>query len=400
LSDRAAALRLLWRGAPALVVLCALLGGGLGRAATPAGPPVEINVILSLTGSGTFQGMEESTSLALLEAYVNAGGGIRGRPLRFAIADDTSNPQVAVQLANQLIAKNASVILGPALTSTCNAVNAITMKNGPVTYCISPGIHPPAGTFAYSSTVAARDELAIIVRYFRERGLRRIAAITSTDATGQDVDQSVQLALARPENAGVELVAQEHFNQSDVSVAAQMARIKAAAPQAIVAWSTGPPFATLLRGMKDVGLDIPTAAGGGNEIYAQLESYVAFMPKELYFGGLASMHGFGPLGVQRMARAYLEAFKAAGDRPDGVSYLAWDPALIIVDAFRRLGTDATAAQIHDFIAQLHDWSGADGLYDFRVGDQRGIGMAATIVERWDPVAKEFLAASKPEGHVK
>ena len=84
--------------------------------------------------------------------------------------------------------------------------------------------------------------------------------------------------------------------------------------------------------MKDVGLDIPTVAGGGNEIYAQLESYVAFMPKELYFGGLASMHGFGPPGVQHMARAYLNAFKAAGNRPDGVSYLAWDPALIIVDA--------------------------------------------------------------------
>lgn len=272
-----------------IVALCLLAGGGFARAAV-SGPPLEINVILSLSGSGTFQGAEQKTALGLLEGIINADGGVRGRPVKFVLEDDTSNPQVAVQLANALIAKNMPAILGPALTSTCKAVMALTMKSGPVTYCVSPGVHPDAGSFAYSSSVSARDQLVTIVRYLRLRGLTRLAMITSTDATGQDVDESVHLALQRPENASVQLVAQEHFNQSDISVVAQMTRIKAAA--------------------------------------------------------------------------------------------------------------ATAAQIHDYIAQLHDWGGAQGLYDFRTGDQRGLGTDATLVDRWDPNAKDFFAASAPQGQLK
>ncbi len=382
------------------VVALGMLGSSGRVGAAVSGPPFVINVILSLSGSGTFQGSEEKTSLSLVEAQANASGGVRGRPVKFDLVDDTSNPQVAVQLANGLLAKNVSVILGPALTSTCKAVEALTMKSGPVTYCVSPGVHPDAGSFAYSSSVSARDQLSTIVRYFRLRGWQRLAMITSTDATGQDIDESAHLALERPENASVQLVAQEHFNQSDISVVAQMTRIKAAQPQAVIAWSTGPPLATLLRGLRDVGLDIPTVTGGGNEIYSQLESYDAFIPKELYFGGLASMHGGGPPGVRRMAASYLNAFKSIGAQPDGVSYLPWDAALIIVDAYRKLGTDATAAQIHDYIAQLHGWSGSQGMYDFRSGDQRGIGTEATMVERWDPTSRQFLAASGPQGNLK
>jgi hypothetical protein len=40
------------------------------------------------------------------------------------------------------------------------------------------------------------------------------------------------------------------------------------------------------------------------------------------------------------------------------------------------------------------------MYDFRRGDQRGIGTEATMVERWDPTSRQFLAASGPQGNLK
>src|ERR1700688_4629025 len=82
--------------------------------------PVQVNVILPLSGSGALLGQGARTGLQVLEKRVNATGGIQGRQLQFAVADDQSNPAVAVQIANQLIAKNVPVILGSSLVALCS----------------------------------------------------------------------------------------------------------------------------------------------------------------------------------------------------------------------------------------------------------------------------------------
>ena len=73
--------------------------------AASAADPYEINVIIPLTGLGAFLGTNEATALSLVEKNVNAAGGVRGRQIHFAVQDDQSNPQVAVQLLNGIIAE-------------------------------------------------------------------------------------------------------------------------------------------------------------------------------------------------------------------------------------------------------------------------------------------------------
>ena len=58
-----------------------------------------------------------------------------------------------------------------------------------------------------------------------------------------------------PENKDITLVDRVHFNPTDVSVAAQIERVKAAKPQAFIAWSTGAPIATVFKGIVQAGLD-------------------------------------------------------------------------------------------------------------------------------------------------
>ena len=85
--------------------------------------------------------------------------------------------------------------------------------------------------------VAAYDIVAAEVRYFHDRKLRRIAWVSTTDASGQDGEEGFDLALQRPENAGITVVDREHFAIPDLSVEAQMSRIKAANVDAIVTWA-------------------------------------------------------------------------------------------------------------------------------------------------------------------
>ncbi len=360
--------------------------------------PYEITAITSLTGAGAFIGKAQAESFRLIEGYVNKNGGVRGHPVKFLVLDDQTNPVVAVQLFNQAIAKKAAVVLGPALTATCAAVTPL-VKSGPVDYCLSPGIEPARGSYVFSASDSLMDQAIVLLRYFRLRGWTRVGLITSTDATGQAMTADVAAAAALPENASMQIVANERFNAADVSVAAQMSRIKSSNPHAVIAWSTGTQFGTLLRGINDIGLDVPVGAGTGNMNNDQLSQYAGFMPKALFFPGLQSLVSGGPVpkAVRDAQNAYYGVFKAAGLTPGFLNNLAWDPTMLVLAALRANGIDAGAEQIRSHIDNLQGWAGVNGLYDFKQRPGRGIGPAASVIDQWDVTKGTFTVVSKPGG---
>jgi branched-chain amino acid transport system substrate-binding protein len=363
-----------------------------------AADPFEIDVLLPLTGSATFIGKGMATGIAAAEAVLNKTGGINGRPVKFVIQDDQYNPQIDVQLANAVVAKKRPVLMAAALVAQCNAL-APLLKDTMVLYCLTPGVHPEDGSYVFSIDPSTSDVIPVAIRYFRQRGISRFAVITSTDATGQDAERGIDTAFALAENKGIGIVDREHFATSDVSVSAQMAHVKASNAQVLIAWSTGTPLGTLLRGALESGLDLPILTTNGNLTYAQMTAYAQLLPKELYFPGFACVV---PNQVtDRAVRAAVTTFAAAltldGVRPEYMPSTSYDPALIIVNALRKLGTNASAAQLRTYIAGLRGFAGATGSYDFPAAPQRGLGQGAVMVVRWDSGKGTWVAVSKPGG---
>ena len=270
-------------------VISVLLTSSLAIAAPPSGTPLAIPTILPLTGPGAFIGQEQVQALKGVEATVNASGGIGGHPVTFDISDDQSNPQVALQLVEGLRAKGVPLILGPTWAASCSAVLPVADKDGPVVYCLSNSIRPSAGSYVFSSLFSTNDMLVAAMRYFRQRGWKRVAYITAVDATGQDAERAITNALALPENKDLVVVDREHFANADISDAAQMIKIKAADPQVLIAWAAGTPGGTLLRGANDAGLDVPTLTSPANLNFNVLKTqWAAFLPTHLIFPGSAS----------------------------------------------------------------------------------------------------------------
>jgi len=377
---------------------------GLALAATAetarAADPYDIHVILPLTGGGAFLGKGHRESLDILAEIANKSGGIKGRPLHFVYHDDQTSPQVAVQLANEVLAEKPAVVLGSSLVAMCAAI-APLMKNGPVTYCLSPAYHPSAGSFVFSSGASAIDQSAAVIRYYRMSGRTKIATLNNTDATGQQNDKAVDEVASRPENKELKLVAREHFNPSDISVAAQIERIKASGAQAIVAGVTGSPAATVFRGMVQAGLDIPVAPTSGNEVFAQMEQWTDFLPKGLVMGSsvFPEHDGIWKLDprVEAAQHEMYAALKAHGQKADNLVATCWDAGLIVVAALKNLGPDASAEQIRSYIANLTDFAGIDGIYDFKANPERGLGPENAIVVRYDAKAKAWAWLTKPGG---
>jgi branched-chain amino acid transport system substrate-binding protein len=359
---------------------------------------VEIPVVLSLTGSAAFLGRGIQQSLHALEDLVNRTGGINGGPVSFVVQDDQSNPAVAVQLMNGLIAKNAPVVLGSLTVGACQAIAAL-IKDGPVQYCLSPGVHPEEGSYEFSALTSTTDAIDISLRYFRDQNIKRIAVITATDATGQVADRSIDASIAALKG-DVTIVDREHFNTTDISVAAQLAKVKAANPQLLVAWITGGPVATVFRAAKEAALDVPVLTTYGNSVYSLIaQQWASFLPATLY---LPAQPYLAPQQVtDRPTRAALDAHYAQlakfSMQPDIINGGAWDAAMLVVDALRKLGPHATAAQVRDFLANTRGWAGICGRYDFKASPQRGINRNAMFMARWDATKQVWVAVSRAAG---
>ena len=369
-----------------IFALAALIGFGAASAALAA-EPFDIQVILPLTGGGSFVGNGQRAMLQALEESVNKSDGIRGRPVRFVYHDDQTSPQLAVQLTREILAAKPAVIVGSSLVAMCNAM-APLMQNGPVMYCLSPGIHPAAGGYVFSASSSTFDQLATLVRFNRLKSWTKIAVMTSTDATGQDADKAIEADLKLPQNAAIKVVAYEHFNPGDLTVAAQMERIKAAGAEALIAWTTGSPTATVFKGMIQTGFDVPVAPTGGNEVFQQMAQYESFLPKGLVMSSALFPPHDGVLkldpDVEKVQHEMYAIVAKHGFKADNNTADTWDAALITVTGLRALGPNATAAQLRDWILKLKGFAGINGLYDFTQFPDRGLSHDTTALIRYDP----------------
>src|SRR6185437_8271808 len=101
--------------------------------------------------------------------------------------------------------------------------------------------------------------------------------------------------------------------------------------------------------------------------------------------------------VKRELTDMTAAFKAAGERPDYLSTLAWSSASIVIAALRRVGSDATAEDVRRYISGLRGFADAEGRLDFAAVPQRGLNSANAFVVRWDAANDRFVPVSSAGG---
>jgi branched-chain amino acid transport system substrate-binding protein len=380
-----------------IAFIALLLGANVRPLPAPAANPIPLHVILPLTGSEAYLGQQEKNAIDIAVRFANSKG---GDPVAAVYHDDQSMPQVALQLLSQLSADRVPLILGPAGRGTCLAISPVLTK-GPVDYCFSPTMHSEAGSYVFMASVDTEDLDRAMIRYARLRGWKRLAIITSTDATGTDANRIFDSVLKEPDNQGISFVERQTFNASDISVTAQLSRIKEAKPDAVFAWTTGLGLGTVFRGLSQLGMTAPVATSWGNMTFTQLKNWGEIVPSELLFpttswAGEANSGGVDPK-VNQALKDLHTAFAAAGAKPDAGAAVAWDPILIAVRVLRGLGAAATADQVRASLQQFKDFAGINGLYDFARYPQRGLGEQNAVITRWAPKQQGWEIVSKTSG---
>ena len=157
---------------------------------TDTAPALKLGLLLNYTGSPEASAdRERAFNLAI--DHVNAGGGVLGQPVTGVTADATSDPQVAVEAARQLIeVEGVHAIVGPNASSAALPV-AETVAGPAGVPLISPSATSPQLSTVpdqgYFFRTALSDAIQgpVLASLTRERGFDNVGFIYLDDAYGQ-----------------------------------------------------------------------------------------------------------------------------------------------------------------------------------------------------------------------
>lgn len=347
--------------------------------------PYVLHAMVSATGSAASVGAAEEAALKGAQDYVNSTGGIDGHPLQIAIQDNQSNPVTAVSLASNLIASKVPIIMAGTIGSTIAGVDKLATSTGPVIWNLSPVNEGAPHSYVFADSASLPQLILASMEFAREQGWTRIAALTTSDTSGVTGWNSLQSALQQPTLSGIKVVAHETFDPADISVATELAVIKASHPQAVFEWSTGTPTTVFYQDYAQAGMtDIPVITGYGNAEPTILEKFANQLPTNLYFANERFELGYSALtgSAATITKAFYDEMKSHNTSAGADASLAWDPVMIVVAALRHLGVNATATQIRDYIETIQGFQGAAGVYNFSPTNHRGYSQDSVLMTQW------------------
>jgi branched-chain amino acid transport system substrate-binding protein len=318
---------------------------------TAHGKPINLALLTEFTGAGT--GGDSFSGAQAAIKYVNAHGGIHGRPLAIQECIDNDDPNLAAACA-------AKVANNPAIVA---AVGQITLQGSVVDPVFQHAGLPAVGGFAavpadFSSPVVFTPSIGGL------SGLGAVAAVTDL-LHGKKVSFVYQQSpAAATEVALIDSVvlAPRHLPSMNAvgvpptagDLSAAVAKAVASSPDGIVLFTGQPQSASFVKAARQQGVTTPIVISAGTESPNAVQQQLGG-GQNLYFDTFFNHSG-------RFYDAFLSQWQAAGNPPslsDDFAINGWLAATMFADIARTLPT-ITRASIMQAYSKLSNYS-TDGL---------------------------------------
>jgi branched-chain amino acid transport system substrate-binding protein len=317
---------------------------------------IRIGVLMSMTGDTAGYGISSVNAIRLATEEINTSGGIGGKEVVLAIADDHSNTQEVAGLTTKLITEEkVHAIVGESVSTRALAAAPVAQTHKIV--MISPASVKPEvtaqGDYIFRACFISPKEGAAVAQFAVNKLKARRAAVI----LDQKNDYAMVLASFFREHfkrMGGEIVSQESYGSSDTEITKQAAAIKAAKPDVIFAPGFYTTAGLVARALKEQNLraaligsdgwDSPQLSEAGGEALRG-----AYLPNHFWVNS-----------EDVVVRKFVSDYKAKYNvSPDALAATAYDATRMLFEAIRRAGSTEPAL-IRDALAKTVDFPGVTG----------------------------------------
>jgi branched-chain amino acid transport system substrate-binding protein len=370
--------------AGALAFALVAVGAASPQLAAGAGEPYLIGAVVSESGPASTLGRPAADSIQLAVDEINAAGGIDGHRLDLHVVDDQSNPTTSVTALRQLLDQHPVAVLGS--TGTPTSLAMIPVAEAAQVPLISMGsssaIVEPAAERHWIFKIPVADTYIAtrLQQSMKARKLMRVAVIYRDDDYGKT-------GLARFEEVGKEqgfqVVDAEAIAATASDATTQLTHVKAANPQAVLAWTTLPSATIVIKGYRELGLTYPLyySEGSANQLF--LAQAGSALDGVLFATEKAAVANEIPASdpQKNVLVHYATEFakQYPKDGPPGIfGGFGYDAVNVLAAGLRR--AQGGGAKLRDALEHVA-YVGVSGPYRFTPADHNGLGLDAVELVR-------------------
>ena len=224
---------------------------GLAAAfAMPVAAQVRIGVVLSTSGASSSQGLPQQNSIALLPKEVG------GQTMEYIVLDDGTDSARAVVATRKLIDESkVDAVIGSTISPSSLAMIAVAAERKVPMISLATSsrvIMPMDEQRRWVFKTSQNDSLMsdAIAKHMFKSGVKSVGFIGFSEALGGGWLAEVTRAL---EMWNVKLVAVERFGRNDTDVSAQVQKVMAAQPDAVLIAGSGTPPVLPQKALRERG---------------------------------------------------------------------------------------------------------------------------------------------------
>ena len=227
-----------------------------GASTAEAPSVIKIALMGPVTGDMAFLGEDLYRVAKVLQAEMDAQGGINGIPVEFIVEDDAATSSTATTGVQKLIdVEHVNAILGPLFTTCVLAAKPLVNAASVITITptsADPGIFQENG---YVFSLDASNDVSIHLRaqyLLEEKGFKTLAILGNyNDQTLNMIDLWNEYFPA----GGGKIVYSSTFNSGSDDFRTELTKIKEAAPEAIWIAADSNEFQAMVRQMLELGME-------------------------------------------------------------------------------------------------------------------------------------------------
>ena len=343
-----------------LTLLSAALAATFAQAAD-----IKVGVAEALSGGAAQYGTAIRNGFQLAADEINAAGGINGNKIQLVVEDEQGKKEEAINVFKKLIFQDqVLMVFGPTLSNSAQAADPIAQGAKTVVFGTSntaDGI-TSIGDFVFRNSVTEADVLPETLKMaVKKAGVKKVAVLYGNDdvftKSGYD---NFKKALT---DLNIPVTTTETFAKGDVDFKAQLTKIKATNPDAIVLSALLAEGAPIMVQARQLGLNVPIIGGNGmNSV--KVFDLAKDKAEGLWVGSPWSIENQSEAN-RKFVVAYTGKYKTA---PDQFAAQAYDGLYIAAQAMKKVklsgNLPADRLALRNALPEVK-WSGATGDFQFR-----------------------------------
>jgi branched-chain amino acid transport system substrate-binding protein len=339
------------------------LAAALGSAAQAA--DIKIGVAEALSGGAAQYGISIRNGFQLAADEINAAGGVNGNKIVLVVEDEQGKKEEAINAFKKLIFQDkVLMVFGPTLSNSAQAADPIAQGAKIVAFGTSntaDGI-TSIGDHVFRNSVTEADVLPVTIKTaVKHAGIKKVAVLYGNDdvftKSGYD---NFKKAL---EDLKIPVTTTETFAKGDVDFKAQLTKIKASNPDALVLSALIAEGAPIMVQARQLGLNVPVIGGNG------MNSVKVF---DLAKGASDGLWIGSPWSIENRTKEnnsfivnFTQKYKAAPDQFAAQSYDAMHIAVAALKKVKFTGDlNKDRAAVREALPTVQ-WTGATGAFKFR-----------------------------------